>query len=330
MEIGNRSLLMKRILLTGSTGFIGGALQQRILSDGEKNLTVTVRRAVKHPSIVRSIQVNDLTAETNWSEALQGVDIVIHTAARAHVLVESVADPLLEFRKINVEGALALAQQAHTAGVKRFIFISSIGVNGASTKLKPFTESDTPSPHAPYAVSKLEAEIALQELCEGSSMELVIIRPTLVYAAHAPGNFSRLLKLVSFNLPLPFILVKNKRSFIALENLVDFILCCVDHPSAANEIFLIADKKSLSTVSLIRALAEGMDKRPFLFPMPSRVLYLFSRVTGRVNIFNQLCRSLEVDTKKAHQILNWTPLIEIDDGLRNVGRNYMKMKAGKV
>lgn len=313
----------KRVLLTGATGFVGRAVQQRIVADGQYDLTIAVRRAVPVANVVRVVQVPELTAQTDWSAALQGVDVVVHCAARAHVLNENVVDPLIEFRKVNVDAALALAQQALIAGVKRFVFISSIGVNGASTEGVPFTERSVPAPHAPYAVSKLEAELALQNLCADSAMELVIIRPPLVYAEHAPGNFARLLKLVSFGLPLPFSLVKNQRSMVALENLVDFILCCVMHPAAANQTFVIADHQPVSTPQMLRYLSAGMGKRLLLLPVPLSLMRVAATLAGRKALFNQLCGSLEVDASKAQQLLNWTPPVTVEDAMRKTAAAYL-------
>ncbi|NLD01518.1 MAG: NAD-dependent epimerase/dehydratase family protein [Gammaproteobacteria bacterium] len=315
---------MKKILLTGATGFVGSALQQRIVTDQHCDLTIAVRRLLAVPDTIRAVQVADLTAETDWSDALQGIDVVIHAAARAHVLVENVVDPLIEFRKTNVEGALTLAHQALTAGVKRFVFISSIGVNGAGTELQPFTELDASAPHAPYAVSKLEAEVALKELCAGTTMELVIVRPSLVYAAHAPGNFARLLKLVSSGVPLPFALVKNQRSMVALDNLVDFILCCTTHPKAAHQTFLIADQESISTPQMLRCLSQGMGKRILLLPVPVSLMRFAAKLVGREALFNQLCGSLEVDSSKARNLLGWTPPVTVEDAMRKTAQAYLK------
>jgi nucleoside-diphosphate-sugar epimerase len=317
------SVKQKRVLLTGATGFVGRAVQQRIVADAYYDLTVAVRCMVAVPSTVRAVQVADLTAHTDWSEALQDVDVVIHCAARAHVLVEDAVDPLIEFRKTNVDGALVLAQQALAAGVKRFVFISSIGVNGASTELAPFTENSFPAPHAPYAVSKLEAELALQKLCAESAMELVSIRPPLVYAAHAPGNFARLLKLVRFGLPLPFSLVRNQRSMVALENLVDFVLCCAVHPAAANQTFLIADNQPVSTPQMLRYLSAGMGKHLLLLPVPVSLMRVAAKLVGRKALFDQLCGSLEVDASKARQLLGWTPPVSVEEAMRKTAKAYL-------
>ena len=317
------SFKQQRVLLTGATGFVGSAVQQRIVTDEQYGLTIAVRRSVPAENTVRVVQVPELTAQTDWRDALQGVDVVIHCAARAHVLVEDVADPLVEFRKTNVDGTLALAQQALAAGVQRFVFISSIGVNGASTQGQAFTEKSVPAPHAPYAVSKHEAEIALQELCADSAMELVIIRPPLVYAGHAPGNFARLLKLVNFGLPLPFSLVKNQRSMVALENLVDFILCCAVHPAAANQTFLIADKQPVSTPQMLRYLSAGMGKHLLLLPVPVSLMRVAAKLVGRKVLFDQLCGSLEVDASKARQLLGWTPPVTVAEAMRKTAAAYL-------
>ncbi|WP_414730208.1 NAD-dependent epimerase/dehydratase family protein [Zhongshania aliphaticivorans] len=316
----------KALLLTGATGFVGREIQQRILTDDEYDLTVAVRRPVDVSVSVRAIQIANITGDTDWNDALKGVDVVIHSAARAHVLVESIADPLIEFRKTNVDGALALARQSLVAGVKRFIFISSIGVNGANTAAQPFREHDVPAPHAPYAVSKLEAEIALQELCSGSTMELVIIRPPLVYASNAPGNFGRLLKLVALALPLPFALAKNRRSMIALENLVDFVLCCTVHPNAGNQTFLVSDDESISTPEMLLYLSRGMGKRLVLLPVPLVLMRFAAKLLGREALFNQLCGSLDIDSSKARSLLGWTPLVTAQDAMHKTAAAYLAEK----
>ena len=211
-----------RVLITGATGFVGTALTERVNNVYD---TIALVRTQNH---VLSANVQQLVAANIFAADLpENIDVIIHLAGRAHILNEQTTDPLSEFRKVNVDGTLQLARQALDKKVKRFIFMSSIGVNGSVTLQQPFTEDAIPQPHADYAVSKLEAEHELKKLFAGSDTELVIIRPPLVYAAHAPGNFARLLKLVASNLPLPFAGTQNKRSFVALENLVDFIQTCI-------------------------------------------------------------------------------------------------------
>lgn len=311
-----------KLLLTGATGFIGKAVTQRIIMDAKYSLTVAVRSSSAVFSDAVSVaQIAELTTETDWTAALSGVDVVVHLAARAHVLIETSNDPLVDFRRINVEAALSLARQALHAGVKRFVFISSIGVNGSRTLDFPFSERSLPDPHADYAVSKFEAEQALLALLKDTTMELVIIRPPLVYAGHAPGNFSRLLKLVASGVPLPFGLVRNQRSMMALENLADFIVLCTDHPAAANELFLVSDGVDFSISEIVKYLAEGMSKKVRLLTVPVSLMRLGAGVAGKQHVFEQLCGSLVIDSSKARNLLCWQSPLKADDALRKAGRD---------
>lgn len=222
----------KRVLLTGATGFVGRAVQQRIVADGQYDLTIAVRRAVLVANVVRVVQVPELTAQTDWSAALQGVDVVVHSAARVHVMNETSADPLAEFRKVNVDGTLALARQAVAAGVQRFVFVSSIKVNGEGTELgRPYTADALANPSDPYGVSKYEAEQALLALAHETGLEVTIIRPVLVYGPGVKANFRSMMKWLQRGLPLPLGAIHNKRSLVALDNLVDLILTCAEHPA---------------------------------------------------------------------------------------------------
>ena len=220
-----------------------------------------------------------------------------------------------------------MAKQALEKKVKRFIFISSIGVNGAVTSDQPFSEQSTPKPHADYAISKYEAEEALKVLFIGSETELVVIRPPLVYAAHAPGNFARLLKLVSTNLPLPFAQTNNKRTFIALENLVDFIQLCITHPKAANQTFLVADQESLSTRELVEYLKQGIGKKPYFIYIPQSLMKLGASCLGKSKLYEQLFESLEVDTTKAQKLLDWIAPLTAKQAMIQVGKDYIKLKS---
>lgn len=306
-----------KLLVTGATGFVGQSLVKKI------SFMYDIISLVRAQSNVLPENVQQLIAKDIFKADLpDDIDVIIHLAGRAHILNEQTTDPLSEFRKVNVEGTLQLARQAFEKKVKRFIFMSSIGVNGSVTSQQPFTEDAAPQPHADYAVSKLEAEQELKKLFSGSNTELVIIRPPLVYAAHAPGNFARLLKLVTTNLPLPFAGTINKRSFVALENLVDFIQTCIEHPNAANQTFLVADQESISTRELVQYLKEGMGKTPYFIYIPQPLMKLGAACVGKAKLYEQLFESLEVDSSKALQLLGWTPPLATDQALKKVGRSY--------
>lgn len=313
---------MTKILITGGNGFVGKALIFDLLK--KTNVQVV--------SLVRSYQIQPQAVEQLVAENIfevefpENTDVIVHLAGRAHILNEQTTDPLTEFRKVNVEGTLQLARQALDKKVKRFIFMSSIGVNGAVTLQQPFTEDTLPQPHADYALSKLEAEEALKKLFAGSDTELVIIRPPLVYAAYAPGNFARLLKLVATNLPLPFARTQNKRSFVALENLVDFIQVCIEHPNAANQTFLVADQNSISTRELVQYLKQGMGKTPYFIYIPQPLMKLGAACVGKSKLYEQLFESLEVDASKAQNLLGWTAPLSTQQAMRQAGQNYLKMK----
>ena len=310
-----------RVLITGATGFLGLALIERVNS-----LYDTVALIRTHNNFL-SVNIQQLVAANIFEADLpDNLDVIIHLAGRAHILNEQTTDPLSEFRKVNVEGTLQLARQALDKKVKRFIFMSSIGVNGSVTSQQPFTEDAAPQPHADYAVSKLEAEEELKKLFSGTDIELVIIRPPLVYAAHAPGNFARLLKLVATNLPLPFARTKNKRSFIALENLVDFIQTCIEHPHAANQTFLVADQSRISTRELVHYLKQGMGKKAHFIYIPQPLMKLGAACVGKSKLYEQLFESLEVDASKAQKMLGWTAPLTTQQAMRQAGKNYLKMK----
>ncbi|MBF8004357.1 NAD-dependent epimerase/dehydratase family protein [Pseudomonas brenneri] len=316
---------MKKILITGASGFVGRSLAARFLLEPSLDVVLAIRKSVEATSDRATVvSVGDINGDTQWAHALQGVDIVVHAAARAHVLSESSANPSVEFRKTNVDGTLALARQAAEAGVKRFVFISSIGVNGAETREHSFTESSIVAPQAEYAFSKLEGENGLKKLLADYSMELVIIRPPLVYSACAPGNFKRLVKLVSARVPLPFLCVKNKRSLIALENLVDFIFVCSAHPKAANELFLISDGEDVSTADIVKRLGEGMGHKVRLFYVPRWIAVLGFTMIGRRSIYSQLYGSLVVDSSKAFDLLGWRPVLSPSLAIKLAGGNFKK------
>ena len=312
---------MKTILVTGASGYVGKALCKVLAARSYKvsGLVRTVREPVPGVEYVGI----DLEHSYNLSAVCQDIDCIVHLAGRAHVLSEYDQNPLEAFRRANYEATLSLAQQAVAAGVRRFIFISSIGVNGAETSAKPFDEYSEPEPHADYALSKLEAEQGLKSLLAGSGTELVIIRPPLVYGVDAPGNFARLLKLVATGLPLPLRGVDNRRSIISLGNLVGFISLCIEHPAAAEQLFLVSDGNDISTAEMVKALALGMDKRPLMLPVPNALLKFGARLVGKEPLYTQLYRSLQVESSKARKLLDWQPEENTLETLVEVGRLYI-------
>jgi nucleoside-diphosphate-sugar epimerase len=251
------------------------------------------------------------------STLLPSVDVLIHAAARAHLMKDEVADPLAEYRRVNVEGTLNVARQAAAAGVKRFVFISSIKVNGEATvKGKAFHADDIPAPEDAYGLSKLEAEQSLVKLAAETGMELVIIRPPLVYGPGVKGNFASMIKLVGKELPLPLGAIHNKRSLVGIDNLVDLIIRCIDHPAAANQVFLAGDGEDLSTTELLRGVGRAMGKSARLIPVPAGLLQLGATVLGRKAMAQRLLGSLQVDISKTCELLNWKPPYTVEEGLR--------------
>lgn len=314
---------MKELFISGASGFVGRYLCEQLIGK-----SYFLHALVRKPYVgVAGVQyhLGNLDDVNNTLVALQNVACVIHLAGRAHVLNDSSHDPLAEFRAVNVQGTLTLACQAMAAGVERFIFISSIGVNGSHTTDKPFDEHSVAAPHADYALSKLEAEQALRELVQGSDMELVIIRPPLVYAGGAPGNFQRLLKFVASGVPLPLALVDNRRSMIALENLVSFIGLCVEHPAAGNELFLISDGADVSTPEIIGNLAKGMGRNTCLWPLPDSLMRWGASLLGKHAMYSQLCGSLTIESRKAQDLLGWRPVVSPADALQQAGREYVSL-----
>jgi nucleoside-diphosphate-sugar epimerase len=303
------------ILLTGATGFVGSRLADLLLHRTSHQLTSAVRR---QGTVVcgQKVVVDSLNADTDWSKAVLNQKVVIHAAARAHVMSDQSSDPIEEYRKVNVEGTLNLARQSVEAGVQRFVYISSIKVNGEQTAPgKPFTERDAPAPSDPYGVSKMEAEEGLIELARNTELEVVIVRPPLVYGPGARGNFASMLNLVTRQLPLPLGSVNNKRSLVALDNLVDLIITCVEHPAAANQVFLVSDGHDVSTTELLRAVARAMGKSSRLLPIPASVLVIGAAVLGKKAVAQRLLGSLQVDISKARDLLDWEPPLSLEEGL---------------
>jgi nucleoside-diphosphate-sugar epimerase len=307
----------KRVLVTGASGFVGRRLCAVLANRGWR-----VRAAVRDPRTplpagVDRVVTGELGPDTDWREALAGVEGIVHLAARVHVMRETAGDPLAEFRRVNVDGTLNLARQAARDGARRFVFVSSIKVNGEETRPgQPFTEDDLPGPLDSYAVSKHEAEQGLWRIAGQTGLGVVVIRPPLLYGPGVKGNFPRLMRLIRSGLPLPLGTVKNRRSLLGLDNLLDFLMLCLAHPAAANQTFLVADGEDLSTPGLVRRLALAMNRPARLLPVPVSWLRLAGRMLDRTEEVARLTGTLQLDIAKARTLLGWEPPLSVDEGLR--------------
>ena len=304
-----------KLVVTGANGFVGRALCSEIIIEGQ-----TLIAAVREKSVVENCipaVIGDINARTNWVDILSGVDVVVHLAARVHVMHEVEAAPLKVFRKVNVDGTLNLARQAAKAGVKRFIFVSSVKVNGEHTEAgKPFDENSVTDPQDAYGISKLEAEQGLLNIAQETGMEVVIIRPPLVYGAGVKANFASMMRAVKRGIPLPLGAIHNKRSFVYVGNLVSMIICCIDHPAAANQVFMVSDGHDLSTTELLRCCAEALGVKARLLPVPQNMLEVSAALLGKRDIAQRLCGNLQVDISKARTMLGWAPPFSVADGLK--------------
>ena len=315
------------ILVTGSTGFVGQAVIAGLLNAAYDVRACSRQYDAISRSGVHSFQTGDLSENTDWHQALQNVNVVIHLAARVHMMSDSVIEPLTEFRKINTVATLNLARQAAEIGVKRFVFLSSIKVNGEETNSESkFKPDDDFIPTDPYAISKYEAEQGLLALAKETGMEVVIIRPPLVYGPNVKANFVSMMKWVMKGIPLPFGAVRNQSSLVALDNLVYFIIRCIDNPKAANEVFLISDGEDVSTTELLQKVAGAFGKKPFLIPIPVSLMSFVARLIGKVDMADRLFGSLQIDNSKAKELLNWQPIITMDQQLIKTADAYLNEK----
>lgn len=313
-----------KILLTGSNGFIGTQLAKELLSRQE-SVSAIVRDRKNINSVIEQFVIGDFSKNPDFSKALVGVDCIVHLAAKAHVIDSKKKSALDEFKKINTEFTLNLAKQAIKENIKRFIFMSSIGVNGNANN-QSFLETDNPNPQEPYAFSKNEAEQGLLQLAKNSNMEIVIIRPPLVYGENAPGNFGKLLNWASkkYPIPLPLGLVNNSRSLVAIDNLVDFIVLCIKHPKAKNEVFLISDDENVSTTQLLQKICQAFNKKALLLPVPISWMICIASMFGKKPDSVRLFSSLTVDISKAKRLLDWTPVTTMNEQLVKIADNYDK------
>ena len=308
---------MSKLLITGANGFIGRALIAKLGLEANYFVRASIRKKIiQFPCQIEVVENMDASRVTNWADALRDIDVVIHLIARVHVMDDKVADPLLEFRNINVNTTIALAKTAAKLGIKRFIFLSSVKVNGESTFHKPFSESDLPHPQDAYAISKWEAEEALREISKDTGMEVVIIRSPLVYGPNVKANFLKVMQYIKRGIPLPLGAIQNKRSLIGIDNLVDFIATTIAHPKAAHQTFLISDDEDISTTDLLRRIGKHMGKPARLIPLHPKILSFLFKILGRQDFGDRLLGSLEVDITKAKKLLAWSPPKTLDEGLR--------------
>jgi nucleoside-diphosphate-sugar epimerase len=314
------------ILITGATGFVGRALLHRLCETPENRVVALSRRSVKDaPSNSEIVISTGFSLPEEERSLLSEVDVVVHCGARAHQMHDDPHTCLEEYRRVNVVETMKLARQAADANIKRFVYISSIKVNGELTgQGKLFTAEDIPDPVDPYGISKMEAEIELQRFTASTQMELVIVRPVLVYGPGVKANFLTLINWVNKGIPLPFASVCNKRSFVYLDNLIEFIRLCMVHRAAANEIFLISDGDDLSTPCLVSKIARSLGRRPFLIPVPVWLMSFCASVVGKSAITTRLFSSLQVDVKKNSMLLNWKAPYSVEQGIENTVKYYVE------
>jgi nucleoside-diphosphate-sugar epimerase len=310
-----------KALVTGASGFVGSAMVRCLLAHAStRRVVVAVRRSDParqgDPRLAERL-ISGLDGAQDWSDALVDVQAVVHCAARVHVMHDGAADPLSEFRRVNVEGTLALARQAARAGVRRFVFASSIKVNGEETgRGRPFTADDVPAPLDAYGQSKHEAEQGLRELASRTGMEVVIVRPPLVYGPGVKANFASMMRWLRKGVPLPLGAIDNRRSLVALDNLVDLMHLCLTHPSAADQTFLVSDGEDVSTTQLLRRMGAALGHPARLLPFSPGSLERIASLLGKRDVAQRLCGSLQVDIAKTRELLGWRPPLSLDQGLK--------------
>jgi len=315
------------IVLTGATGFVGSNLLRKLV-ELEYSPLVVLRSKNENNPRYNEVMIESIDSKTDWKDSLSGCDVVIHCAARVHMMDDKSLDPLSEFREVNTQGTLNLARSASKAGVKRFIFTSSIKVSGEETLLgSPFKSSDEPNPLDPYGISKFEAEEGLKKIALETGMDVVIIRPPLVYGPGVKGNFASMLKFASLGIPLPFGGIKhNLRSLVSIDNLVDLIATCTTHPSAANHVFLVSDGEDVSTAKMFQQLSKSFGKSGFMLSVPVFLYRLLGKLTGKSEIVDRLCGNLQVDISETKSLLNWKPVVTFQEGFAKTAESFIKNK----
>ncbi|MBT5941878.1 MAG: SDR family oxidoreductase [Rhodospirillaceae bacterium] len=318
---------MSKILITGATGFVGQAVCKK-LREGGHMLTGTTRTPDQGagPERVPLYHIPEIGPDTDWSQAVSGADIVIHLAARVHVMKDRSPDPLADYRNVNTAGTRKLAQQAAAAGVKRFVFISTIKVAGENSPVSGFTEDDHAMPEDPYGVSKWEAEQALADISRSTGLEVVILRPPLVYGPGVKGNFLSLFEAINKNRVLPLGAIQNHRSFLSVFNLADAIATAAEHPNAAGQTFFVADEHAISTPDLVRKIAAALDTKPRLLNFPLGLLKIAGFLTGKSAAVQRVAGSLTVNTRRIQTQLNWHPPVSMEDGLKETAGWFKSKK----
>jgi nucleoside-diphosphate-sugar epimerase len=313
---------MQKILITGASGFVGKEVCNTLQSRGTPFLA-----AVRSNAKGDQFQVGNLTNATRWTDALLGCDVVMHLAARVHVMKDNADAPLDAYRAVNVDATMNLARQAVEQGIKRFIFVSSVKVNGEMTTDKPFSAYDQPIPIDPYGQSKFEAECALRTLSRETGLEVVIIRPPLVYGPGVRANFLKLMQLVKLGLPLPFGNIQNRRSMVALDNLIDLLILCTDHPNAAGKVFMVSDDNDLSLRDLILLIARSMGKNPIMVPVPVDLMMSCVRMLGKTENANRLFGSLQVDITDTKECLGWRPVESVETAMKKTVSYFLEQRS---
>lgn len=313
------------ILITGSNGFVGKALCQTLRDRG-----FAVRATARHAIGDDTFPVGDLSGSTEWQSALLGCDTVIHLAARVHVMADVHSDPLRAYREVNVDGSINLARQAAECGVKRFVFVSSVKVHGEGTHDTPYRSTDRPAPCDAYGISKLEAETALLQLGQTTGMQIVIVRPPLVYGPGVKANFLNLIKVVRRGIPLPFGCAAGRRSMVAIENLVDLLILCTQHPKAPGQVFLVSDGADLTIGELVRMLAQALGKKVVLLPVPVWMMRTSAKVLGKSAIADRLFGSLQVDITHTRATLGWSPIVSAQGAIDQTVAAFLRLEKSKT
>jgi len=313
---------MDKILVTGANGFVGRQLCRTLSQNGFLVKAAIRQTAIAPAEAMQYVPVGDIGPDTDWTEALRGVDMVVHLAGRAHIRRDSSSNSMAEYERTNTLGTIRLAQMAAAANVKRLLFLSSVKVNGEETHGQPFVETDRPAPMDFYAVSKWKAEEGLLHMHQQGKLSVVIIRPPLVYGPGVRANFLQLIRLVDFGLPLPLGKIKNKRSLVGLRNLIDFIMICLHNPSAAGEIFSVSDEEDLSTPDLVQRIGGFLGRPTYLIPVPYQFMSIMARIMGKKDAFYKLCHSLQVNVEKSSNVLHWNPPFSVNEELKQTIKWY--------